>query len=80
MSIAGLYPPLITPFVPGGAVDLGRSNGSPVSCSTAARRCLVALGSTGEPFALSAARVGAIVLQRALDGRGAAIVGAGLEA
>jgi 4-hydroxy-tetrahydrodipicolinate synthase len=80
MSIAGLYPPLITPYDSRGAVDLDaleRLAGELIDGGAAG---LVALGSTGEPVALSADESAAVVevVAGVCAGRGAQlIVGAG---
>ena len=80
MSIAGLYPPLITPYDSRGAVDLDaleRLAGDLIDGGAAG---LVALGSTGEPFALTDAESAAVVacVARVCGDRGAQlIVGAG---
>jgi 4-hydroxy-tetrahydrodipicolinate synthase len=80
VSIAGLYPPLITPYDSRGAVDLEaleRLAGDLIDDGAAG---LVALGSTGEPFALTdaeSAAVVAVVARVCADRDAQLIVGAG---
>jgi 4-hydroxy-tetrahydrodipicolinate synthase len=55
MELTGLYIPLITPFAESGEVDLGALESLATEVLSAGARGLVALGTTAEPAALSAA-------------------------
>jgi 4-hydroxy-tetrahydrodipicolinate synthase len=80
VSIAGLYPPLITPYDPRGAVDLEALERLAGELIDGGATGLVALGSTGEPFALTDAEAAAVVdtVARVCANAGAQlIVGAG---
>lgn len=54
VMLTGLFVPLITPFSPSGAVDLSSLESLAHSVLDEQATGLVALGTTGEPFALSA--------------------------
>ena len=80
MRIEGLYVPLVTPFDAGGAVDLGALERLAVEVLHGGAAGLVALGSTGEPFALSEAENAAVVdvcARVCADAGALLIVGAG---
>jgi 4-hydroxy-tetrahydrodipicolinate synthase len=80
MRIEGLYVPLVTPFDEDGAVDLDALERLARELLTGGADGLVALGSTGEPLALSGTESAAVVdvCARACRDAGALlIVGAG---
>ncbi|MBL7257789.1 dihydrodipicolinate synthase family protein [Paractinoplanes lichenicola] len=53
MTLSGLYVPLITPFAPGGSVDLAALEQLAHDVLDAGATGLVALGTTGEPSSLT---------------------------
>jgi 4-hydroxy-tetrahydrodipicolinate synthase len=80
VSIAGLYLPLITPYDPRGAVDLEALERLAGDLIDGGATGLVALGSTGEPFALTEAESAAVVDRVAgvcVDRGAQLVVGAG---
>jgi 4-hydroxy-tetrahydrodipicolinate synthase len=80
MLVRGLYTPLVTPFDAAGAVDLDALEALAAELLDGGARGLVAVGSTGEPFALSDSESTAVfkVVASVCVERGAQlIVGAG---
>ena len=80
MLLRGLYLPVVTPFAADGSVDIDALESLAAELLDGGAAGLVALGSTGEPFALSAAESSAVVdtVARVCLERGAqVVVGAG---
>jgi 4-hydroxy-tetrahydrodipicolinate synthase len=78
--VRGLYPPLVTPFDADDRVDLAALESLAGALLDGGAHGLVALGSTGEPFALSATESAAVVQTVArvcVDRHAQLIVGAG---
>jgi 4-hydroxy-tetrahydrodipicolinate synthase len=76
MTLSGLYVPLITPFDESGAVALGALDALAHEVLAAGARGLVALGTTGEPGALTEAEREAVIetAARVARARGAQLI------